>query len=364
VILRSITLRNFRNYKADTLTFHERFNLIVGDNAQGKTNLLEAIHLLFAFRPFKQASMEKLILLGETESRIKGEIDSDSSLNEVHITLTKTGKTVKLNGKIIYNMSRVVGKFKVVAFLPSDLDLVKGPPQERRRYIDTLISAFDPVHFKDLKSYFRAVTQRNALLMQKQDRGDTLEVWDDRIAEIGGRIIRRRIRIIEKLEPEAERIYGFVSGQKADVRIYYKPSFKLESNFEDALRKELRSTFKQDRIRGHTSTGPHRDVIEFSINGKDASVLASQGEAKTLALSLKTSEIKLTRNILGRNPVLLLDDITSELDEMRRNFLFRLLDGFAGQVFVTATTMKEVFRKDDKKIFQIKSGRAQPFSQP
>ena len=363
MILRSITLRNFRNYKADTLTFHEKFNLIFGNNAQGKTNLLEAIHLLFAFRPFKQVSMEKLILLGETESRIKGEIDSDSSLNEVHISLTKGGKTVKLNGKIIYNMSRVVGKFNVVAFLPSDLDLVKGAPQERRRYIDTLISTFDPPHLKDLKSYFRAVTQRNALLMQKQEPGETLEVWDDRIGEIGGRIIRRRIRIIEKLEPEAERIYGFVSGQRPDVKIHYKPSFKLESNLEEALRRELRSTFKQDKIRGLTSIGPHRDLIEFSINGKDASVLASQGEAKTLALSLKTSEIKLTRNILGRNPILLLDDITSELDEMRRNFLFRLLDGFTGQVFVTATTTKEVLRKNDKKIFQIKSGRAQSFSQ-
>jgi DNA replication and repair protein RecF len=363
VILRSITLRNFRNYKTDTLTFHERFNLIFGDNAQGKTNLLEAIHFLFAFRPFKQVSMEKLIFLGENEARLKGEIDSDSGLNEVHIILTKGGKTVKLNGKIIYNMSRFLGKFNVVAFRPSDLELVKGAPQDRRRYLDSLISNFDPAHLKDLKSYFRAVMQRNALLMQKEDRGGTLDVWDEKIGELGGRIIRRRIRIIEKLQRETEKIYGFISGQKPDVKIHYKPSFELDSNFEEELRKELRSRFKQDKIRGHTSVGPHRDLIEFSINGKDASVLASQGEAKTLALSLKTSEIKLTRNILGRNPILLLDDITSELDERRRSFLFRLLEGFTGQVFVTATTTKEVLRKDDKKIFQIKSGRSQHLSQ-
>ncbi len=359
MILRSITLRNFRNYKSDTLTFHERFNLIFGDNAQGKTNLLEAIHFLFAFRPFKQIKMEELISLGETEGRIKGEIDSDSGLNEVHIILTNGGKTVKLNGKIIYNMSRVIGNFNIVAFLPSDLELVKGTPQNRRRYLDALISNFDPAHLKDLKSYFRAVTQRNALLIQKKDPGETIEVWDEKIGELGGRIIKRRIKIIEKLEAEAEKIYGYVSGHKPDVKIHYKPSFKLETNVEEELKKELRSRLKRDKISGHTSVGPHRDIIGLAINGKDASMFASQGEAKTLALSLKTSEIKLTRNVLGRNPVLLLDDITSELDERRRNFLFRLLEEFTGQVFVTATTAKEVLHKDDKKIFQIKSGRSQ-----
>jgi len=359
VILRSITLRNFRNYRSDTLTFHERFNLIFGDNAQGKTNLLEAIYLLFAFRPFKQIKMEELIYLGEPEGRVKGEIDSDSGLNEVHITLSKWRKTLKLNGKIIYNMSRVIGKFNVVAFLPSDLELVKGTPQERRRYVDAVISNLDTAHLKDLKSYFRAVTQRNALLIQKRDPGETIEVWDEKIAELGGRIVKRRIKLIEKLQRETEKTYGAVSGLDADIKILYKPSFNLESNFEDDLKKELRSKLKLDKMRGHTSVGPHRDILGFTINGKDASLFASQGEAKTLALALKTSEIRITRDALGRDPVLLLDDIASELDEKRKNFLFRLLEEFRGQVFVTATSAKEALHIKDKKIFQIKAGRAQ-----
>jgi len=359
VILRSLTLRNFRNYKSEALTFHERFNLISGDNAQGKTNLLEAIHLLCTFRPFKQVKMEELISLGETEGRIKGEIDSDSGLNEIHIIFTKGGKTVKLNGKVVYHMSRIIGKFNVVSFLPTDLELVKGSPQNRRNYIDALILNFDPAHLKDLKSYFRAVTQKNALLIRKGEVArETLEVWDEKIGELGGRIVRRRLEIIGKLEREVEKIYGFISGLKQEVKILYKPSFKLDGSFEEELRKELMSRFKQDKIRGHTSVGPHRDLIGFTINGKDASVFASQGEAKTLTLSLKASEIKLIRSLLRRTPILLLDDITSELDERRKNFLFRLLKEFPGQIFITSTTPRELPPTDNKKVLQIKAGRA------
>ncbi|HWP93480.1 MAG TPA: DNA replication/repair protein RecF [Thermodesulfobacteriota bacterium] len=359
MILRSITLRNFRNYKSETLTFHERFNLISGDNAQGKTNLLEAIHLLCTFRPFKQVKMEELISFGETEGRIKGEIDADSGLNEVHVILTRNGKTVKLNGKIAYNTSRVASRFSVVSFLPLDLELIKGTPQVRRTYVDLLVSNFDPNHAKDLKSYFRAVTQRNALLMRKEQSVEALEVWDEKIGELGGRIVKRRINFIQKLEHEVERNYVFISGLKQEVKILYKPSFKLEGSFEEELKKELISRYRIDKIRGHTSVGPHRDLIIFTINGKDASTFASQGESKTLALSLKASEIKLIRNILRRNPVLLLDDVASELDQNRKNFLFRLLQEFSGQVFVTSTSAQELPDTELRRIFQIKAGRAQ-----
>jgi DNA replication and repair protein RecF len=360
VILKSITLRNFRNYKTETLTFHERFNLISGENAQGKTNLLEAIHLLCTFRPFKQLKIEELITFGETEGRIKGEIDSDSGLNEVHIILRKNEKTIKLNGKVIYNMNRVVGKFSVVTFLPSDLELVKGPPQDRRKYIDMLICNFSPEHLEDLKSYYRAVIQRNALLIQAKELArETLDVWDEKIGELGGKIVNRRIKFIEKLEPELEKTYRFISGLKQEIKIQYKPSFKLGGDLQEELKRELKSRFNRDRSRGHTSAGPHRDLIEFTIDRKDASVFASQGEAKTLTLALKTSEIRLIRNILGRNPILLLDDITSELDDRRKGFLLGLLEKFPGQIFATATKPGEILHKDDKKIFQIKGGRAQ-----
>ncbi len=361
MILRSITLKNFRNYRTETFTFHERFNLISGENAQGKTNLIEAIQLLCTLRPFKQVKMEELINLGETEGRIKGEIESDSGLNEVHIILTKGGKTVKLNGKVIYDISNFLGRFQVVTFLPSDIKLIKGAPQDRRGYLDAFICNLRSEHLRDLKVYFRALTQRNASLLKGGTR-DALDVWDEKIAELGGKIIKRRISLIQRLGPELEKNYRFISGLKSDIKVHYKSSFKLGGNFEEELREELKSRFLQDKKRGATSVGPHRDLPGFTIDGKDASAFASQGEVKTVALALKASEIELIKTILGRTPVLLLDDITSELDEKRKGFLFQLLEEFPGQIFATTTNPREVLHKGYKKIFYIKSGKARPIA--
>ncbi len=358
MILRSITLKNFRNYKTETFTFHERFNLISGENAQGKTNLIEAIQLLCTLRPFKQVKMEEFINVGETEGRIKGEIESDSGLNEVHIILAKGGKTVKLNGKIVYDISNFLGRFQVVTFLPSDIKLIKGAPQDRRSYLDALICNLRSEHLKDLKAYFRALTQRNASFIKGGTR-DALDVWDEKIAELGGKIIKRRISLIQRLGPELEKNCRFISGLKSDIKIQYKSSFKLKGNFEEELREELKSRFLQDKKHGATSVGPHRDLPGFTIDGKEASAFASQGEVKTVALALKASEIELIKTILGRTPILLLDDITSELDEKRKGFLFQLLEEFPGQIFATTTNPREVLHKGDKKIFQIKSGRSQ-----
>jgi DNA replication and repair protein RecF len=359
VIIRSITLKNFRNYKTETFTFHERFNLISGENAQGKTNLLEAIQLLCTLRPFKQVKMEELVNLGETEGRIKGEIESDSGLNEVHITLTKGGKTVRLNGKVIYDVTKFLGRFSVVTFLPSDSKLVKGTPQNRRGYFDALICSLKPEHLRDLKSYIRALAQRNASLMRGQTI-EALDVWDEKIMEFGVKIIKRRISLIQRLGPELEKNYRRISGLSSDIKISYRPSFKLEGDIEKELRRELRSRFPQDKRHGTTSVGPHRDLPGFTIDGKDASVFASQGEVKSVALALKASEIELINAILGRKPILLLDDITSELDDKRKSFLFLLLEEFPGQMIVTATSPIEVLHKGDKRIFEIKSGRAKP----
>ncbi|GIW48237.1 MAG: DNA replication and repair protein RecF [Deltaproteobacteria bacterium] len=361
MILKSITLKNFRNYRSETLTFHERFNVIAGDNAQGKTNLLEAINLLCTFRPFKQVKMEELILFGEEEGRVKGEIELESGLNEVHIVLRKGGKTLKLNGKVIYNTTKFTGKFNIITFLPSDLEIIKGAIQDRRKYIDTVICNIIPEHLRDLKLYFRALTQRNALLThQTQVSKESIEVWNETIAEIGGRITRRRIKFIKKIEPEIKEAYRQISGLETDIQIQYKTSFTPSVSFEEDIKRELELRFSHDRKYGHTSVGPHRDQIDFAIDGKIASVFASQGEAKTLVLALKTSEIKLLTQILKRTPILILDDITSELDYRRRSFLFHLLREFNGQIFITTTAPKEILYKGEKKVFFIEGGKVQP----
>jgi len=359
VILQSLTIKNFRNYQEELLTFHECFNIIHGDNAQGKTNLLEAIHLLLTFRPFKQVRIEELISFGQLQGKIKGEVKTHSGLNEVYILFTKSGKAVKLNGKVVYSLTKALGRFNVVTFLPADIDLVKGPPQNRRKYLDSIICTFDPQHLLDLKSYYRALSQRNASLTKKDKFSrDTLEIWDSKVAELGGKIIERRIGFIKKLQPEIKAIYRSLSGSNSEMSIKYRSTFRFLSGIEGSLKNELSSRIGRDVRLGHTSVGPHRDIIEFRIDGKDSSGFASQGEAKTLALALKSAEIEMTRNLLDRVPILLLDDVISELDEKRRNFLFELLEGFPGQVFVTATSAREVHYKESKKIFHIRAGRA------
>lgn len=362
MILRSVTLGNFRNYRTETFTFHDKFNLILGENGQGKTNLLEAIFLLCKFRAFKQVKLQELISFEKTEGRVKGEIESPAGFNEVHILLTKNAKTVKLNGKVVYDTVKLIGKFSVVTFLASDMELIKGAPESRRRYMDALICNFNPEHLTDLKSYLRTLKQRNAFLAKpgKSSDSEMVDVWDEKMAESGGKIVRRRVKLAEMFEPILERNYRSISGLRSNnVEFRYIASFKIGSNLEEELNRELKLKLDKDRVRGFTSVGPHRDIPGFAIDGKDASSFASQGEAKTLALAVKASEIELTKKILKTAPVLLLDDVTSELDGRRKRFLFELIREFPGQIFITATDPAEVIYEGDKKIFHIKTGRTQ-----
>jgi DNA replication and repair protein RecF len=359
VILKSLTLKNFRSYRAETFTFDKRVNLIHGANAQGKTNLLEAVHFLLAFKPFKQVKHEELITFSAQECRIKGEIESSNGLDEVHIYIGGEKKTVRLNGKIVYRASSVLGRYQVVSFLPSDIELVKGSPQYRRRYLDALISALEPEYLRDLKQYHRALSQRNAVLSKSARLSpESLEVWDEKLAETGGKIVSRRKEYVKKMKPRINKLYRLTSGVDAQIDVIYRGSFNTGKDPANGLITVLKSNFEKDRKRGHTTAGPHRDVLTFNMSGKDTAAFASQGEAKNLAFALKASEIGLIKEMLGKTPVLLLDDVTSELDESRKKFIFRLLKDFSGQVFITTTSKKEIQYDGEMKEFYIKDGRA------
>lgn len=358
VILKSLTLKNFRSYRAETFTFGEHVNLIHGANAQGKTNLLEAVHFLLTFKPFKQVKHEELITFSEKECRIKGEIESSGSLDEVHIYIGGEKRAIRLNGKIVYRASSVLGRYQVVSFLPSDIELVKGSPQNRRRYLDALISVLEPEYLPGLKQYHRALTQRNAVLSKSHKLSPgNLEVWDEKLAETGGKIVRKRKEYVKKLKPRLNKLYNLTSGVDADTDVIYTCSFDAGKDPAGGLMDELKSSFDKDKKRGHTTAGPHRDLLTFHVAGTDASSFASQGEAKNLAFALKASEIGLIRETLGKTPVLLLDDVTSELDDSRKKFIFRLLKDFSGQVFITTPSKKEVTFEGEMKEFHIKSGR-------
>lgn len=358
--LRSITLKNFRSYSGESFIFHDHLNVIFGDNAEGKTNLLESIYFLLAFKPFKQVNTEEIIKFGTEESRIKGEIESEAGLDEIHILISSGKKNIKLNGKVIYTTSKILGRYNIVSFLPSDIDLIKGSPGNRRRYLDTLICTIEPAHIRDLKQYHRVLTQRNSILASSYKlTRDQVEIWDEKLAETGGRILSRRSKFIKMIKPHLNRVYGLTSGTSKEIGIRYKCSFQTEGDLARDFLAELKSKFEIDKQRKHTTVGPHRDQLTFTIGSRDAAVYASQGEAKNLALSLKASEIDLIRELIGRTPILLLDDVTSELDERRKRFLFKMISNFRGQTFITTTSLKEIHHKGEMKLFRIKNGRAQ-----
>jgi DNA replication and repair protein RecF len=186
-----------------------------------------------------------------------------------------------------------------------------------------------------------------------------LEVWDEKLAETGSLVVARRLRYIDKIVPHLRRIYRLTSGDDAVVDMLYKSAAPITDGLADVFRMELASRFERDRRRGHTTFGPHRDAVGFTIRGKDTSLFASQGEAKNLALALKSSEIELVRASLGKTPILLLDDVTSELDEKRKGFLFDLLGGFSGQIFITSTSLGDIRLRGEMRVFHIRAGRAE-----
>lgn len=358
--LRSLNLRNFRTYKSLNISFHDKFNLIYGNNAQGKTNLLEAVYYVTTFRPFKSVKNEELITFGQENAGIKGEIVSDSGLDEINIHIIRGKKSVKLNSKMVYRLSKYVGRFNVVLFLPTDLKIVQGSPNIRRRYLDALICNLSVEHIRDLKDYNKVVSHRNTIISgSKAINSDILEVWDTKIAEIGSKITTRRLKILKSLGGKLNELYNSSSGVDSKIDVVYKASYEKNKNLQDSILKALKENINKDRLRGHTTAGPHRDYIGFMIDGKDTTTYASQGESKNLVLALKAAEIYMYESIKGQKPILLLDDITSELDKNRKGFLFALLRNYAGQVFVTSTAVDEIPYKGDKKIFRITKGRAE-----
>ena len=357
VQLKHLSLRNYRNYEGLSLPFHTGLNVIHGRNAQGKTNLLEAIYLVCGLRPFSGAKNSELVRFGCEASLVKGEILSGNGLNEVHITIKKQGRHTRLNSKTVRSISQHFGRFKVVLFLPSDIEIVKGGLQVRRNYLDSVISAVHPAHIKQLRDYQRAVSQRNHMLGSREKVSQlSMEPWDEQIAGIGADIISRRIEMIRSFNGKLAEVYGEHGESDTSARINYGFSFERNGDICEAIREALLRNFPSDRKRGHTTVGPHRDRVGFVLNGRDASRFASQGQSKNLVLALKASEIRLFKEHTGTNPILLLDDITSELDIKRRSFLFRTISEFTGQVFVTSTDKNEIPHQGELHSFLVDSG--------
>ena len=349
--LKTLNLRQFRNYREQYVEFSAPKTILLGDNAQGKSNLLEAVELLATLRSHRALRDRELVLEGEQTGSITAILERDTGTADLAITLRSNGRrTVSLNGESLRRQLDFLGVMNAVQFSSLDLDLVRGGPGERRNWLDTLLIQLEPVYAYILQQYNTVLRQRNALLKQYRRSGETedgqavdvaqLAIWDAQLAAIGARVVRRRARVLDRLAPLAQSWHHAISSSTEHLDIRYAPNIHLEQDdpaiIQQAFLDKLQQRAIAEQHQGTTLVGPHRDEVEFTINQTPARQYGSQGQQRTLVLALKLAELKLIESVIGEPPLLLLDDVLAELDLTRQNKLLETIqDRF--QTLITTT---------------------------
>ena len=355
MIITKIELSNFRNYDSLSLELDDKTNILYGKNAQGKTNVLEAIYLCSTTKSHRSSKDAELIKFENNEGHIKLFINKKGREYRIDIHLRKNkSKGIAINGIPIKKASELFGILNMVFFSPEDLNIIKNGPAERRRFLDSELCQLDKIYLSDLTTYNKILNQRNKLLkdmVYRPDLKDTLPVWDMQLVETGRKIIRRRKQFVDELNEIVHDIHYRISGEKEDLLLQYEPSIE-DIFFED----ELSRVKERDMRQCMTSVGPHRDDLLFSIGEVDIRKFGSQGQQRTSALSLKLSEIELLKRSIHDTPVLLLDDVLSELDSNRQNYLLNSIHDT--QTLITCTGLDEFVKNrfHINKIFKVVQG--------
>lgn len=356
MIIKSIELKNFRNYEDLDLKFDCGTNILYGDNAQGKTNILESAYVSGTTKSHKGSRDKDMIRFGEEESHIRTLVEKQGKEYQIDIHLKKNrSKGIAVNKVPIKKAGELFGILNMVFFSPEDLNIIKNGPAERRRFLDSEICQLDKIYLSDLTKYNKILMQRNKLLKDmifQPDLKSTLPVWDMQLLEYGKKIIQRRRQFIEELNEIVFGIHKNISGEREELILKYEPNID-EAFFED----ELNRVKEKDLKYAQTSVGPHRDDISFFIHDVDIRKFGSQGQQRTSALSLKLSEIELVKQTIHDTPVLLLDDVLSELDSNRQNYLLNSIHDI--QTMITCTGLDEFVKNRFQidKIFNVINGQ-------
>lgn len=356
MFVKSLELRNFRNYNNLSIVFDEDNNILFGDNAQGKTNVLEAIYVSGTTKSHKGCKDKELIKLGEDESHIRMIVNKNGIDRKIDMHLRKNkSKGVAIDGIPIKKSMELCGLINIIFFSPENLNIIKNGPSERRRFIDMELCQIDRFYLDNLYKYNKIVSQRNNLLKQinvDKSNLETLDIWDEQLSIYGKKIIIRRREFVDELNTIVNSIHKNLSGDIEDLKICYEPNVN-----EDSFEEKLFINRDRDIILKSTSCGPHRDDIGFLINDIDVRKFGSQGQQRTAALSLNLAEIELVKNKIKDNPILLLDDVLSELDRNRQNYLLNSLKGI--QTIITCTGLEEFInnRFNVDKIYKVEDGR-------
>ncbi|MBI5974973.1 DNA replication/repair protein RecF [Staphylococcus canis] len=365
--LKTLQLENYRNYESITLQCHPDVNILIGENAQGKTNLLESIYMLALAKSHRTTNDRELIRFDAEYAKIEGELNFRHGLMPLTMFITKKGKKVKVNHLEQSRLTQYIGHLNVVLFAPEDLNIVKGSPQVRRRFIDMELGQISNLYLNDLSQYQRILKQRNHYLKQLQlnKTKDTtmLEVLNQQFALYAIKVTKRRAQFIKELEQLAMPIHQGITNDNEQLTLKYLPSLKLEEGTDDeeVLVRDvvalLDEYLTREIERGVSLHGPHRDDLSFQVNHMDAHTYGSQGQQRTTALSIKLAEIELMHQEVGEYPILLLDDVLSELDDSRQTHLLSTIQHKV-QTFVTTTSVDGIDHEIMKnaKIYRISSG--------
>ena len=352
MIIKSLELENFRNYGTLSIDFDSGTNILYGDNAQGKTNILEAIFLSATTKSHKGSKDRDIINFDAQEAHIRTYVVKDGLENRVDMHLRKNkSKGIAINGQKIKKAADLLGLLNVVFFSPEDLSIIKNGPADRRRFVDLELCQLDSVYLHDLNNYNKIINQRNKLLKElyfNPELKDTLSIWDTQLVAFGSKVIERRSVFVDQLNEILYEIHLKLSGGKEKLKIVYEPDV-LSDNFEKKLEinQEKDIKFKQ------TSIGPHRDDFSFVADGVDLRKFGSQGQQRTAALSLKLAELELVKKVTKDVPLLLLDDVLSELDSSRQNYLLNSIGDI--QTIITCTGLEEFVnnRFEINKVFEV-----------
>ena len=355
MIIKSIELADYRNYDSLVMEFDRGTNILYGDNAQGKTNILEAIFVSATTKSHRGAKDREIVRFEKEEGHIRTYLEKDGVETRVDMHLRKSGsKGIAIDGQKIKKAAELMGLCNVVFFSPEDLGIIKNGPAERRRFVDMELCQLDSFYLYNLNHYNKIINQRNKLLKDmymNPDLKDTLGIWDMQLVSFGSKIMERRTLFVKQLNEIIYGIHRKLSGDREELSIRYEPDVEM-GMFEE----KLRSAQDRDIRSKMTSVGPHRDDFSFLVGDVDIRKFGSQGQQRTAALSLKLAEIELVKKLTGDNPILLLDDVLSELDSNRQNYLLNSIGEI--QTIITCTGLEEFVnhRFEINRVYKVEEG--------
>lgn len=355
MIVKSLELKDYRNYNNLNMVFSSGTNILYGENAQGKTNILESIYLCGTTKSHRGSKDKEIVSFSEEEAHVRVILEKNQIPHRIDLHLKKNkAKGVAIDGIPIKRQGELFGMLNLVFFSPEDLYIIKNGPAERRRFLDLELCQLDKIYLSHLSNYNKALAQRNNLLKQiSTDRSllETLNIWDEKLMEYGRKIIGTRNDFVIRLNDLVGGIHKRLTGGKEELSLLYEPNIRI-NEYESKLKKSL----DKDLLLKTTNVGPHRDDLSFMLKDIDIRKYGSQGQQRTAALSCKLAEIELVKSIIKENPVLLLDDVLSELDRQRQNYLLNNIGGI--QTIITCTGLEEFVnhRFEYDKIFQVING--------